>query len=278
MKLNERMRYPHPILSELSSDYISGKFSATFSQKVTEDDQLKIISELSTDCDELRDLVDNQKASVGYYVICRSTYFNHLQQVEFGKSEKYFEKSQFFGGVSLRPVIWTLEGINNYSSPLTDKEFGKDIVITKGAVLAIGPESRFSIDPEKFKPFETIFKLDKRNDIPPGMFMVDPEGDKIKIAAEPGTYSSIADMRKIPDGPTILLNSVYMPAVMDIIARLQTGDAGRLKSNRWYRVFEAKCDDMGINLSDNTSLPLEIAQKLLKSPFKGTIKYMQSIG
>ena len=124
MKLNERMRFPHPVLSELSSDYTGGKFSASFCHQGTDDNQLKITSDLSIDCNELRNLLDNQKASAGYFVVCTPTFFNRLQRVPIGKSDKFFEKDQLCGAVSLRPVIWTLEDVNNYSSPLIDAEFG----------------------------------------------------------------------------------------------------------------------------------------------------------
>ncbi len=276
MKLNERMRYPHPVLSKFSSDYTTGEFSAAFSHQVTDDDQLKIASDLSTDCDELRVLIEDQKASAGYFVVCRPTYFNHLQLVPLGESEKFFELSQLYGAVSLRPVIWTLEDVENYSSPLIDAEFGKEIVITKGVVIAMGREFQFSIDQQKFKPFETIFDLAQSKDIKPGMIEVDPEGDKITILAEPETYNSIANMRNILQGRTILINAVYMPAVMDIVSRLQT-DGPSLESKRWYRVFKAKCDDIGINPSDKTFLPLEVAQELLRGPLKATIQVMESM-
>ena len=275
MKLNERMRYPHPVLSEFSSDYTTGEFSASFFHQVTDDDQLKITSNLSVDCDELRVLIENQKASAGYFVICRRTYFNHLQRVSLGESEKFFELSRLYGAVSLRPVIWTLEDVENYASPLIDAEFGKDIIIMKGAVIAMGPEFRFSIDQQKFKPFETIFDLAQSEDIKPGMIKVDPERDKITILAEPGTYNSIAYMRNILLGRTILLNAVYMPAVMDVVSRLQIDGAG-LEGKYWYRVFKAKCDDMGIDPSDDTLSPLEVAQTLLREPLQATTKAMES--
>ena len=275
MKLNERMRYPHPVLSEFSSDYTTGEFSASFSHQVTDDDQLKITSNLFIDCDELKVLIENQKASAGYFVVCRPTYFNHLQPIPLGESEKFFELSRLYGAVSLRPFIWTLEDVENYSSPLIDAEFGKGIVITKGAVIAMGPEFQFSIDQQKFKPFETIFDLAQNEDIKPGMIKVDPEGDKITILAEPGTYDSIANMRNIFQGRTILLNAVYMPAVMEIVSRLQI-DGPSLERGHWYRVFKAKCDDMGIDPSNAAFSPLEVAQELLREPLRATIKVMES--
>ena len=276
MKLNERMRYPHPVLSEFSSDYTTGEFSASFSNQVTDDNQLKIASDLSINCGELRVLIEDQKASAGYFIVCRRTYFNHLQCVPLGESEKIFELSQLYATVSLRPVIWTLEDVENHSSPLIDADFGKDIIITKGAVIAMGPEFRFSVDQQKFKPFETIFTLSKSKNIKPGMIEVDPGEDKIEILADPETYEFIVHMRNIHQGPKILLNAVYMPAIMDVLSRLQTDHS--LEERRWYRIFKAKCDDIGIDpLKKDTFSPLEVAQQLLREPLQEIRKAMESL-
>ena len=75
---------------------------------------------------------------------------------------------------------------------------------------------------------------------------MDPEGDKITIQAELKTYNSIAHMRNTPLGRTILINAVYMPAVMDIASRIQT-EGRSFEGKRWYRIFKAKCDDIGID-------------------------------
>ena len=274
MKLNERMRYPHPVLSEFSSDYTTGEFSASFSYQVADDDQLKIVSDLSINCDELRVLIENQKVSVGYFTICRRTYFNYLQTASLGESENFFELSRFYGAVSLRPVIWTLEDVENYSSPLIDDEFGKDIIITKGSVIAMGPEFRFSVDQQKFKPFETIFTLSNSKDVKPGTIEVDPEGDKIEIRAHPEIYESIVHIRKIHRRPEILLNAVYMPAIMDVLSILQTGRS--LEERRWYRIFKAKCDDIGIDPLKDIFSPLKVAQRLLREPLQEIRKAMES--
>ena len=80
MKLTDTMRYPHPVLSEFSSDYVTGEFRCSFIQQMTAEGELKLTAELALDSTDLQALVDSQKASVGYFVVCRRTYFNMLQQ------------------------------------------------------------------------------------------------------------------------------------------------------------------------------------------------------
>jgi hypothetical protein len=270
MKLNESMRYPHPVLSDFSSDYVTGEFKCSFVQQMTAEGELKLTAELNLDSTDLRKLIEDQQAATGYFVVCRRTYFNVLQSAPLGRSERHFDGSKLFGAVTLRPAVWTLTPVQHFSSPLIHKEFGTSVNLPKGAVIALGPEFRFSIDKKKFKPFESIFELAIGEGIEPGMVQVDPLRDRITILAEPKTHKDLADMRNMPAGRSILLSSVYLPAVMDVLALLQSGDTAATGMN-WYRVFKAKCDDLGINPADPNGSPLMIAQKLLRAPLRKSI-------
>jgi hypothetical protein len=270
MKLNENMRYPHPVLSEFSSDYVTGEFKCAFVQQITGEGELKLTADLSLVSAELLKLIENQEAAAGYFVVCRRTYFNFLQTVPLGHSERFLNASKLFGTVTLRPAIWTLSPVRNFSSPLIHKEFGTSVNLPKGSVIALGPEFRFSIDKRKFKPFESIFELAVDHGLEPGVVQVDPMRDRITITAEPKTYKDLADMRNMGKARDILLGSVYMPAVMDVLALLQSGETGMAGKN-WYRIFKAKCDDLGIDPANPKASPLTIAQKLLRAPLKKTI-------
>jgi hypothetical protein len=270
MKLTDSMRYPHPVLSEFSSDYVTGEFRCSFVQQMTSEGELKITAELALDSKDLQALVDSQKVSIGYFIVCRRTYFNTLQEAPLGRSEKYFDASKLFGTVVVRPVVWTLAAVQNFSSPLIHQEFGRAVNLPKGSVVALGPEFRFSIDKKKFKPFESIFELAEDPTIEPGVVFVDPMRDRITILAEPKTFRDLAGMRNMPAGRSILLSAVYLPAVMDVLALLQSGETSPTSKN-WYRIFKAKCDDLAIDPIAPNQSPLSIAQKLLRGPLKKSI-------
>lgn len=277
MKLDDTMRYPHPVLSEFSSDYVSGEFRCGFEQSVTTGGELRLASHLQLTSPALADLVSTQKAATGYFVVCRRTYFNMLQEAPLGDGEKFFDLSLLYGTVLIRPVIWTLQEILGFSSPLFDKEFGDAVNVAKGSVIALGPEFRFSVEKQKFKPFDSIFELSANDVVPAGTFQVDPDAERITILAEKKTHQAIADMRGMPSARTILLNAVYMPAIMDVVARLQAGNSG-FESRKWYPVFKARCDDLGISLLDTNKSPLVVAQALLREPLKKTISVVESLG
>jgi len=275
MKLNERMRYPHPVLSEFSSDYVSGEFKAQFSQNLTKDNEIRIESILELDSPPLIELISSQKAAIGYFLICRPTYFNRLQEAAIGHRENFFKAEKLFGLVQIRPVVWTTAELDDFKSDFINSEFGKSVPIAKGSVIAMGPEFRFSVDRKKYKPFDSIFELAKDDEVPEGEFVVDPDADRIKIAAKEKTYNSIAGMRNMGPARNMLLASVYMPALMDVITRIQLGD--QMEGHKWYRVFNAKCDELAIDPTDKKEPPLELAQKLLRQPLNKTIKIAETL-
>ena len=225
----------------------------------------------------LSNLITTQNASAGYFVVCRRTYFNSLQEAPLGDSEKFFDLSQLYGSVTVRPVIWTLKPLARFVSPLFNREFGSSVSIAKGAIIALGREFRFSVDQKKYKPFDSIFELSENAAVKVGMIEVDPDRDRIAINAENTTFKSLADMRNVVAARPILLNAVYMPAVMDVISRLQSGQS-ELEGRKWYRVFKAKCDDLAIDPADPGQSPLSIAQRLLREPLKATISTVEKLG
>lgn len=276
MKLNYHMRYPHPVLSEYSEDYVSGNFSCTFDQNITSGGELRLVANLQIVDIGLTKLIDTQAASAGYFVVCRRTYFNHLQEAPLGKSEKFFEAANLFGSVILRPVVWTLRKVEDLTSPLINPEFGKVVTVGKGAIIALGPEFRFSMDQKKFKPFDSIFALARDETVTENTVAVDHDQDRITILARDETYKAIAAIRDINRGKDMILNTVYLPAVIEVISRLQTGGIN-VESRKWYRVFKAKCDDLGIDPADKNVSPLELAQQLLRGPLRKTISLMESV-
>lgn len=272
MKLTEYMRFPHPVLSESTADYHSGGFSCGFEHSVTNDGELRLISDLRLDSPRLAALVDTQAAAVGYFLVCRRTYFNNLQRTGLGRIEKLFDVNRLFGTVTIRPVVWTLQAVDDLSTVSLDPEFGPSPGAGKGSIVALGPEFRFSMDQKKYKPFDSIFELDLNEAVEPDTFVVDAEGDRIKISARAETYLGIAQIRQthVRD---ILLSAVYLPALAETISRLNGENS--YDGRNWHRVLKSKCDDLGIELS--TESPLAIAQKLLKGPIRKTIAMMESL-
>lgn len=158
---------------------------------------------------------------------------------------------------------------------MVDPEFGGNTTIGKGGIIALGPEFRFSMDRKKYKPFDSIFELARSEDVPLNTVRVDHDQDRITITAKSETFTSISAIRDMNRGKDIIMNTVYLPAVIEVISRLQTGGMN-VEGRKWYRIFKAKCDDLGVDPSSPNVSPLELAQQLLRGPLAKTISMMES--
>lgn len=270
MKISNSSRFPHPVLADFLADYSTGEINCEFAQHLTKADELSITADIQVTEPHLVRLLDRGDASVGFFIVCRRTFFNALRPAALGSTDHHFGATTFFGTVELRPLMWATSEVVQLPADAVHPEFGDNPNASIGAVLAIGPEFQFSVDQRRFRPFESIFSLQRVESVRPGCIEVETESDMISIGAESNTYDSIVAMRGIPAGRDILLGAVYLPAVMDVVAAIQA-NASSFSSCAWYSVFRAKCDELGIDPSDLNRTPLEIAQRLLKEPIRRTI-------
>lgn len=266
MKIDETMRYPHPVLSEFTGDYPGRSFSMEFEiteQPSTGSLQLRHSHVVSDG--GINTLLQSGQASIGIIVVCLETYYNSLVPLDPQGSPVDFPAGTLRGRVSIRPVIWTAQNVTAFSSDGLHPDFS-DIAwdFSRGTILAIGLEQIVNIGKEKLAPMETIFSLSPKEGLAEGDIQVSLDGEKITILVSPATCKRMHALRRDKSTKAILLNSVFLPVVMDVLASLRGNEAEHAEK-RWYKIFSAKCDHLGIKIHDCE--PLRDALKLLKYPF-----------
>lgn len=264
MKINDDMLFGHAVLSPVSDDYHDALFNAEFVVNVEDDDQLDIEASIALNCQDLDQLLEVGGAGCGFFLVCRQTYQNRLIEMSPGKATHRLNAHHFFGTLQLRPVVWSKEARSGWRSRFLHPEYGGQTDFPAAALLALGEEQRFSVDRERLKPFESIFALAAVDSLKPGEISVDPDGEKITIGVHPDTKNSIDQIRNDPRGRVVLLNSVYLPAVMQLLSDM-SGGTGNYEERAWHRIFMAKCAQCGFDPA--AAVPLEHAQRLLGFPF-----------
>lgn len=266
MKFDDKTRFPHPVLSDFTGDFKGGHFSFDFKiEENYKEEKIKIYFECSISEKAITDLLDSKKGKFGVFVVCLDTHHNKLEEVDIKKG--FFEIPLFdlHGRVRIRPIVWIEDVVGAFESDNLHDEFGGGpIKLIPGEIIAVAEEQIIIIDPGKLAPWETIFSLAKSDEVPVGQFMVQTDEDKIRILAASSTFTFINQLRNNSEWKPVLLNSVYFPAVMEVLSALREPDQS-LKEKRWYRTFSSKCESLGIN-PENGEI-LKDAQKLLNSPF-----------
>ncbi|MDO5656763.1 MAG: hypothetical protein Q4G36_00315 [Paracoccus sp. (in: a-proteobacteria)] len=268
MRFSEETRYPHPVLAQDTGDFTAGEFDVTFT--LSEDKAtgaLSIQHDVNLTEDGIRKLVETGKASVGCFVRCADTYHTELRTLAWPTGRTDFAAGVLLNRVTLRPIVWLNDTLAGWDPGTIHPEFSPPVDLGRGDIIAIGEEHIISVGQAKLAPIESIFELDRSPEIPEGTLQVDLERDRITILAGERTHETIMLLRDQKTGKPVVMNSVYLPAVMEVLDALQSG-ADQYESYRWHVPFTARCDARGVDPKTDTSI-LESAQKLLDGPVSG---------
>ena len=265
MRLSEETRFPHPVLGLETGDFTVGEFDVQFTfVENRESGALTLEHSITLTESEIQQLVATERAAAGCFVRCADTYFAELRSMSWPQGRTDFTAGKLLNRVSLRPLIWLLEDLPDWDPGTINPEFSPPVTLDRGDIIAVGAEHIISVGQAKLRPIESIFELDHSPDVPEGTLQVDPDRDRIMILADPKTYETIRLLREQAGRRPVVMNAVYLPAVMEVLDALRESGGG-YQGRRWYQTFLAKCDAMGIDPSAGSSI-LESAQKLLGSP------------
>lgn len=265
MRFSEETRFPHPVLGLETGDFTIGGFDMEF--KTIENRQsgaLALDHTITLTEPGIRELVLTDRAAAGCFIRCADTYHAELRTMSWPSGRSDFAAGVLLNRVSLRPLIWLREDLSEWNPGTIHHEFEPPVSLGRGDIIAVGDEQVISVGQAKLAPIESIFELDSSPDIPEGTLQVEFERDRITILVAPGTYETIRLLREQATGRPVVMNAVYLPAVMEVLDGLSmSGD--QYQGQRWYQTFCAKCDAKGIDPSAGSSI-LDSAQKLLDSP------------
>ena len=265
MRITEKTRFPHPVLSPNTGDYISGEFSMAI-QVMENRSTGSVTLEHTITLTEpnICALIESNKATVGCFIKCGDTFFTSLRTMSWPSGVSDFQPGLLLNRVTFQPIIWLKTDIPEWNAETIHPEFQPPVSLNIGGILAIGDQLVISVGQAKLKPIESIFDLVKSESLSDGQIKVELNNNQISIQVATTTFNAIAQLREQRDGKTILLNSIYLPAVMEVLDNLRQSE-NEYESYRWHQPFLAKCDDKGIQIEDSMSI-LSAAQLLLEYP------------
>jgi len=278
VKIDAGTRFPHPVLDDENGDYLNGAFAIVITEVAEQHSRSEVTLDYQITLTEpkLREATQSDSAAVGLFVTCRDTYYSRLVPLSLGGARFSFEPGALSGRVVLRPMIWARRQIRDFSLENCHAEYGGGLTtFNTGTVLALADELYIHVGREKLAQIETIFTLARSEELEANMLTVDLDDDKIRILAAGNIFDTVNGMRGLPAGKPIILNSVYLPAVMQVLDSLK-GAAASYEGRRWHRVFTAKCDHLQIDM-ENPDLWKD-AQRLLQAPFSDIETHKEMLG
>lgn len=265
MRITEKTRFPHPVLSPNTGDYISGEFSMdieVMENRFTGSVTLKHTITLTEP--NIRALIESNEAAVGCFIKCADTFFTSLKTMAWPSGISDFQSGALLNRVTFQPIIWLKSDILEWDAETIHPEFQPPISLNTGEILAIGEQLVISVGQAKLKPIESIFDLVKSENLSDGQIKIELNSNQISIQVATKTFNAIAQLRGQRDGKTILLNTIYLPAVMEVLDILRQS-ADEYEIYRWHQPFLAKCDNKGVRIEESMSI-FSAAQLLLEYP------------
>ena len=266
MRITQNTRFPHPVLSPNTGDYVTGEFNIDIQVTENRSTGSVILNHTITLTEpNIRALIESNEASVGCFIKCGDTFYNSLRTMAWPSGVTDFQPGLLLNRVTFQPIIWLKTDKSDWSANTIHPEFQPPVSLSAGEILAIGEQLAISVGQAKLKPIESIFDLIKSENLSDGQINVELNSNQISIQASTKTFNTITQLREQSDGKTILLNAIYLPAVMEVLDRLREAGTEEYSSYRWHQPFLAKCDNKGIRIDDSMSL-LTAAQLLLEYP------------
>ena len=267
MKLDDDTRFPHPVLSSNTGDFLNGNFSLDI--EVNEAPFPTHVSFICRPCltePTILKAIHESVAYVAIFVTCLETYFNKLIPLGIGETPVAFDVGALSGSVKIRPLILARSMISKFSLVNCHAEFGGGCIdLPVGSILAIDQEKTINVGREKLAQIETIFSIVEAGDLVDNEISVNLESEKIQILVSSNVYQNFNLLRQSEYGRAIILNSVYLPAVMEVLNSIGDGCMS-YEGKRWYKIFVAKCEFLAIDF-DSKEL-WKNAQLILDMPFK----------
>lgn len=274
MRIKDRARFPHPVLSSQTMDY--GGLSLTAELDIEEHPDagsLFLIGILGIEDSEVLELVRRGDASAGVMVTCQNTYYDELHLTGLEQFRLDLSGGRLRGRTNIRAVVVAVTDKIELSSSSINDEFPADCrFVDAGDVIASTEEFPYEVGLEKLAPLESIFHLKLLPDVPEGEFRINIEGESIDILASTelhGVLSILRDNR----ARDVLLSSLYLPTLMFVLDAMR--EKGQHDGRRWHTVMSARCGADAIE--PETCDLLEAAQRLLDRPLRALGKVIEGV-
>lgn len=279
MRIKSR-RYPHPVLSYFTTDFVECGFQTTLRITATKSDYLLDVECRVSDADLLQ-LIEDGSAEYAIHVECPSTYFRELFRSAQTAFRATIRSDDLNGQVEICAVIIATRDIDGYHSQNFDFDYhGVRFEVRKGDVLAVDRDRSFEVE----KPVDPLRKVTSIFSVVPvpgddaPTLDIDTMGNRIIIKLDQESFDHYRALARDQSLHPILSSAVVMPALVWVLAMMRHGDISEEEQDlRWYRVISNRLRDIGVSFEGvdaSSESPVAVAQRLIGDPARASLQVL----
>lgn len=271
--------YPHPVLWDITDDYIESSFDCIMEQKR---DVKKFVISFKFELvnEELKMLVENGMAE--YLVHVEAPLSSH-RIVKTSSSSEFgviLKDEHIIGRVNLCPFLIAKKDIKEYTNKNFNSDYeGVKFNICKGSILAIGTQQYFKVekDEEELANLPSIFTIYKKEVAEDMPMEIEVNENKIRIGLNIEDYSNY--YLNVQNKTSVVNSFIIFPALIYAFERLKESFE-EYGDYRWVQALIKMFGKDGIKLNQDlvSNTPsIELAQKVMNMPVSKSLEELKEI-
>jgi hypothetical protein len=274
MKIDPTATWGYPVLRSSVDDYVRSEIQSSLQLELADDFTTILLNfQILISVPEIIDLIDNQQAKVIIYVHCRDTWFGKLIDASSLTGQFILDKSLIEGPTEFLTLVIASKKINKFNSSKFHPEYqDASFDIEEDQILAIAdPETQY-ISRELLKNVSSLFDYAVNHNLVEGEWRVKRTENRLVIEANDAQIRYLRNGENTNQGKSVLLNSIFLPALTQIISDLREAP-DNYSDSAWARIIQAKIDLVVKKNLDS----LGLAHELLRMPTTWLNKNMKWI-
>jgi len=269
MKFQNNTALPYPVIAEGRDDYIDSSYTVRIYKSI-DSQRVRISLEHDVSVYKIEKLInnsENNELSFLTIVECRSTFYKEAFFSQDAKQHIYINTLDLRDDVYIQTYIVARENVT-FEYINLNEEYGADKVsYNQGDIVAIGPTDAFAVDPDMFKPLQSVIKITLVEDLEDGDWEIDTGQDLLVIRTSKSVHDFEAEMQNSKNGQLILANSIFYTAISEGIQAIK--DKSVSEDSKWVKAMSNMFKNRSISDQEiKDQVAYKITNKLMLYPLK----------
>jgi hypothetical protein len=274
MKIDPTATWGYPVLRSSVDDYVKSEIQSSLQLELADDFASILLNyQIQISVPEILELIKNKKARVIIYVHCRETWFGKMFDASNFNGQLVLDKSLIEGQTEFLTLVIATEKVSDFYSTKFHPEYQEaKFNIEEDQILAIADPESLYISRDLLKNVSSLFDYAVNHNLSEGEWRVKLTENRLVIEANANQVKYLRNGENTNQGKAVLLNSIFLPALTQIIAHL-SNNPDEYSDLAWAMIVKAKID-----LVIKTNLDsLGLAHELLRMPTTWLNKNMKWI-